>query len=601
MPRSTRAIAFLVLALARALVASVNGVTFDCDEAFNYWEPLHFLTHGHGLQTWEHASTHALRSYAYLFAHAPVVALGRAMFGVDGQRATFALARAALGAASARLEADLVDATSARSMLGGAVLLCVLVSSSGMAIASTAMLPSSFAMMCVTAASAATLRGEHGRACVACVVAVVFGWPFSGIAAVPFGLYSVYGAGVRRTATVIALATTVSVVVSVACDTYMYNPPGGGRKLVSSVVNLLRYNVASGKSDLYGTEDGMFYVKNLALNFQLASVLAVIAPLAVAFAVATKAWHERGLMRAKKIDAKRALAEVQAYRNKWRAFLAVCSPFPLATAFFTAIPHKEERFLYMIYPSLCLSAAVTVAALTESAIAINRLAFGRSRAGERGVVVGVILGMLVVAALSVSRTAALLKYYGAPAKIYAALPMPSTHANGAAWPAYMAEEFARGGEDATVDVCVGDEWYRFPSSYHFPSNRYRLRFIKGGFDGALPMPFDPAKGGTAHTPEGLNDDNLAHPNQYVDPSRCRFLVEARFDQGNTHSASDAFNRDEWVDIAVEKFIDARRSPTLTRVFYIPGASERRNAWVDYVLLARASPPRVPPAATARAR
>lgn len=588
-----RGVAFAALVSARALVALVNGVTFDCDETFNYWEPLHFLTHGHGLQTWEHASTHALRSYAYLFAHAPVVALGRLAFGVDGQRATFALARAALGAASARAEADLVDAASARSRLVGAVLLCVLVSSSGMAIASTAMLPSSFAMMCVTAASAATLRGAHGRACVACVVAVVFGWPFSGIAAVPFGLYSVYGVGVMRTATVIALATAISAAVSVACDTYMYNPPGG-RKLVSSVVNLLRYNVASGKSDLYGTEDGTFYMKNLVLNFQLVSVLAVVAPLAVAFAVATKAWHARGLMRAKMIDAKRALADVKAYRSKWRAFLIVCSPFPLATAFFTTIPHKEERFLYMIYPSLCLSAAVTVAALTESAIAINRRAFGKSRAGELGVVVGVTLGMLVAAALSVSRTAALLKYYGAPAKIYAALPMPSTHANSAAWPAYMAEEFARGGDDATVDVCVGDEWYRFPSSYHFPSNRYRLRFIKGGFDGALPMPFDRAKGGTAHTPEGLNDDNLAHPNQYVDPSRCRFLVEARFDSGNTHSTSDAFNRDEWVEIAVEKFIDARQSPTLTRVFYIPGVSERRNAWVDYVLLARASPPRVSP-------
>jgi len=55
------------------------------------------------------------------------------------------------------------------------VLMMILATSSGMAIASTAMLPSSFAMTCVTAACAATLRGEHRRACVACVVAVVFG------------------------------------------------------------------------------------------------------------------------------------------------------------------------------------------------------------------------------------------------------------------------------------------------------------------------------------------------------------------------------------------------------------------------------------------
>ena len=35
----------------------------DCDEVFNYWEPLHFLHHGFGLQTWEYAPEFSLRSY----------------------------------------------------------------------------------------------------------------------------------------------------------------------------------------------------------------------------------------------------------------------------------------------------------------------------------------------------------------------------------------------------------------------------------------------------------------------------------------------------------------------------------------------------------
>ena len=26
----------------------------DCDEVFNYWEPLHFLAHGSGMRTWEY-------------------------------------------------------------------------------------------------------------------------------------------------------------------------------------------------------------------------------------------------------------------------------------------------------------------------------------------------------------------------------------------------------------------------------------------------------------------------------------------------------------------------------------------------------------------
>jgi len=40
-------------------------------------------------------------------------------------------------------------------------------------------------------------------------------------------------------------------------------------------------------------------------------------------------------------------------------------------------------------------------------------------------------------------------------------------------------------------VCVGDEWYRFPSSFWLPGPRYRLQFVKSGFSGLLPRPFSP--------------------------------------------------------------------------------------------------------------
>ena len=398
----------------------------------------------------------------------------------------------------------------------------LLATSSGMAIASTAMLPSSFAMTCVTAASAATLRGEHGRACVACVAAVVFGWPFSGIATVPFGLCAVHAIGFGAVFGRVVAATAISAAISVACDTYMYNDisRSGGWKIVSSVYNLLKYNVASGKSDLYGTESATFYAKNLALNFQLAAALAIFAPFAVALAVAVKALRMRKLLKTKKCDAKTALAEIRAYRNNWRAMIAVCSPFPIVTAFFTWIPHKEERFLYMIYPCLCLSAAITVGALAESALGLNAHAFGKSRVVKLGVVVGVCGCVLTAMVLSLSRTAALLQYYGAPAKIYHALPMPSSRANGNAWPAWLAEEFAAGGDDATVDVCVGDEWYRFPSSYHFPSNKYRLRFPQGWFRRRAPDAVRFLQGWHRAHPRGLERRQPGAPK----PIRRPFVV-----------------------------------------------------------------------------
>ncbi len=48
-------------------------------------------------------------------------------------------------------------------------------------------------------------------------------------------------------------------------------------------------------------------------------------------------------------------------------------------------------------------------------------------------------------------------------------------------------------------VCVGDEWHRFPSSFHLPHPAYRLAFVKSGFHGLLPRPFDIAQVGSYHS------------------------------------------------------------------------------------------------------
>ena len=39
--------------MCRLISARVNLI-HDCDEVYNYWEPLHFLLYGSGMQTWEY-------------------------------------------------------------------------------------------------------------------------------------------------------------------------------------------------------------------------------------------------------------------------------------------------------------------------------------------------------------------------------------------------------------------------------------------------------------------------------------------------------------------------------------------------------------------
>ena len=57
----------------------------DCDETFNYWEPLHYLlpassggaTPRAGMQTWEYSPDYALRSYTYLELHGLMLRAGQ--------------------------------------------------------------------------------------------------------------------------------------------------------------------------------------------------------------------------------------------------------------------------------------------------------------------------------------------------------------------------------------------------------------------------------------------------------------------------------------------------------------------------------------------
>ncbi|RKP12210.1 Alg9-like mannosyltransferase family-domain-containing protein, partial [Piptocephalis cylindrospora] len=61
-------IAMRCLLVPRILAAILLPVA-DCDEVFNYWEPLHYATYGNGLETWEYTPEYGLRSWLYIFLH----------------------------------------------------------------------------------------------------------------------------------------------------------------------------------------------------------------------------------------------------------------------------------------------------------------------------------------------------------------------------------------------------------------------------------------------------------------------------------------------------------------------------------------------------
>lgn len=61
--------AFRLLLIARC-TSALFGVIQDCDEVYNYWEPMHYIHHGTGMQTWEYSPEFGIRSWAYVMVHA---------------------------------------------------------------------------------------------------------------------------------------------------------------------------------------------------------------------------------------------------------------------------------------------------------------------------------------------------------------------------------------------------------------------------------------------------------------------------------------------------------------------------------------------------
>lgn len=155
--------------------------------------------------------------------------------------------------------------------------------------------------------------------------------------------------------------------------------------------------------------------------------------------------------------------------------------------------------MYPAYGFLCLNAA----------LALHALLFELGHANPSSLLGGipsllktciVVVGVLVTIAICVLRTAGTVTAYNAPMKIYGILQDPE----------YIT---------AQGSLCLGKEWYRFPSSYFLPKG-IRAQFIKSEFSGLLPGHFSGETGSlglpvTATIPPGMNDENVEDPGKHV--------------------------------------------------------------------------------------
>eukprot|EP00035_Acanthoeca_spectabilis_P039164 m.59601 g.59601 ORF g.59601 m.59601 type:complete len:549 (+) comp9470_c0_seq1:528-2174(+) len=537
--------AFTVLLVPRLVGSAVSHIT-DCDEVFNYWEPLHYLLHGTGLQTWEYSPEYALRSYFYLLWHGwPSSLLTQA--GYSDKVLAFYVTRAVLGVVSAGVEARLCAAVARSKAFGERVawvLLVFLTVAPGMLHASVALLPSSTSMLLCTLAFAAWIDRDF-RAAIVCIAAsTLLVWPFSGALGVPIALDLL----LREQQWLLFVGTSLGSLAlflgsSVYVDSGYY-----GRPAIAGL-NIVLYNVLSGdtSSELYGTEPWSFYFINGALNLSVAFALGLLGPAAAVL---------------------RRLGGVESATSA----LLYLSPIAVWVAIFFPQAHKEERFLFPIYPLLCLAGAATLVWGTELCCSVVSKVTGLQSGIVGTLRKGLpIVAVLVFCALSVSRGIATHRAYHAPLDVYhevATLKVPPTG----------------------LKICVGKEWYRFASSFFLPPPHpsggvASLEFIKSGYDGLLPKPFA-AVNGTSAVPTAMNNMNREEPSRYVPIETCDYVVDRDGGAAVDHEPRFTHSPEGWGRVVCRPFLDTGNTPALFRAFYIPTVSEKRTAFVDYCLLER---------------
>lgn len=489
-------LALVALNVTVRIYSSIYMIIADCDETYNYWEPLNLLLRGFGKQTWEYSPEYAIRSYAYLVPYYIVAyPIGKLAATLQASHTPayyqfYLLRLIALNGFTCYAEMNLYRSVSRNigSKVGSWFLFFTSVAP-GMAHAGVALLPSSFAMQCNMMALANVLTSTANgsvssskysyhsiSAILWFIVGGIVGWPFALALGATFGIYSLFNG--RQLPTIIAgcaLALLTIMMTVVTIDSYFYN------KLSFVPLNIVLYNVFGGEGEgpeIFGVEPFSYYILNLLINFNIVAVLGYVGTF------------------------------INPFLYKKAPAANVSLPLLIWSGIFFLQPHKEERFLYPVYPLITLSAALfvykffaLVGQISSKVVSSQRVTNWTNKSGKIG------FGLLVFV-VSILRIVNLVENYAAPLVALESISvLPES--------------------DIIANVCVGKEWYHVPNSFFLPDN-YRLKFVKSEFDGLLPGDFLEDVGlrkATSSIPNNMNNKNAFEVDKVIAFLKCDYYID----------------------------------------------------------------------------
>ena len=454
--------------------------------------------------------------------------------------------------------------------------------------ANAAFLPSSTVMILWRLSAAHQMNDHHSLAILYGLVAVLaVGWPFCAVLFISTGCFALWkegcGGGLEGQFKIPSmirvlfrtLLHTIGIQgIVMAIDYYYYG------QVVSPIWNIFAYNAQGGGDELYGVEPLSYYVKNMLLNFNVVAILGVVS---LPVMLLKKMLSERAFIPA---DDSNDIIEV-----------LVLVPMYIWLAIVLPRPHKEERFLFPIYPMICFGAAITMreslcvfAKLMNSIWPRQKNEKHKEEATTRNNNT-LLLGLALLSPfmiISISRSFALYSNYSAPLDAYRDLFYHASLTSLAS--------LGNNNERATTTyVCTAGEWYRFPSSFFLPAN-HQLGFLKSSFEGQLPQPFTEfgSKMESLNIQAGtFNDLNKEEMDRYVDISQCSYVIELvpskldSFDNDDVPECLQYMKSDSsegsWTKLTSYKYLDIESTPLLHRILYIPFGRDEKLVYKDYNL------------------
>lgn len=533
--------AFHLLASMRMLNV-LNSPIQDCDEVYNYLEPLNFITRGFGKETWEYSPIYAIRSYAYLLPLSIVLkpfTILSDYFQLFPSWRLFYLIRSLIVSFTVYSEYQLyksLKSTFNNKNYANWYLLFTLVST-GYSHASVSLLPSNLAMNCTTLSLAYLInftkskKTRHSLLSIKwLIIGTLWGWPFIAALGIPLIIYILSTASkimLNRFILWSFVAFFFNLVVIMQIDYSFYH------KTMVVPLNIVLYNVINTNElrgpDIFGTEPIEYYIFNLLLNFNLISIFAYFGLILIPILSNFKKINDTGL--------------------NFKGLIIILSGLALWSVVFFNQPHKEERFLYPVYSFINVSAAITVQFLLNTLAIILNLIFNSKliKLIQKALIYSLIL---MISIISIFKTISLSQNYTGYIELYKYLPTDTT---------------------SEVNICTSREWYHYPSSFFLPSN-YRLKFTKSTFNGLLPGDFLESESifnGVRAIPEGMNDLNQFDASKLSSIEDCNYFIDINEKINEEIGEINFWESDNWELINQINVINSNKSFGLSKLIWLP--------------------------------